>query len=156
MSLVKATGLRDIRRINELKEDENIVWSLWGYPIVYISLTMTLAIARMAQLAHLHWSQVVYFIGQILWACEGWCNVLLYSTREGVIPWTWDGLIKGIIIFMQSYHPAFWEPGSSRPRNARATVGRLEEYQLDVIGRSRRSSFSTVLLRLIEEYNDEA
>lgn len=91
----------------ELKEDKDIAWSLLGY----IFLTMTLAIARMAELAHDEWPSAVYFVGQSLWACEGCFNVILYSTREGVIPWTWNGLVKGIIAFMHSYHPTFWKPG---------------------------------------------
>ena len=67
---------------------------LW-YPLVYIILVMLLSVGRLESMLGGHWTPIVCFLGAALYACEGWCTVLLYtSTREGVISWNWFAWIK--------------------------------------------------------------
>ena len=82
------------------QEQRQIAISLRFYPIVYMILTLPLAVARTANKGSL-W----YFVGESLYACEGWCNVLLYTTREGVIRWTWTGWRKELLDLMDAYQP---------------------------------------------------
>lgn len=115
-NLIKAAGLQnervkhenqDVRRQNEnvQKEQWQIALSLGFYPAVYMILTMTLAISRILNMAGMNLNPVVYFIGESLYSCEGWCNVLLYTTREGVIPWTWTRWRNDLLALMEAYHP---------------------------------------------------
>lgn len=101
-NLTKAAKLQ-----NEKVQDEqwHIARSLVFYPTVYMILTMTLAISRILNMAHVNLNPVVYFIGESLYASEGWCYVLLYTTREGVIPWTWTGWRNDLLALMEAYHP---------------------------------------------------
>jgi hypothetical protein len=67
---------------------------LW-YPLVYVVLTMPLSVARLESMISGNWGITVVFVGAALYAAEGLCTVLLYtSTREGVICWDWFVWLK--------------------------------------------------------------
>jgi hypothetical protein len=67
---------------------------LW-YPLVYVVLTMPLSVARLESMISGNWGITVVFVGAALYAAEGLCTVLLYtSTREGVISWNWFVWLK--------------------------------------------------------------
>jgi len=87
---------------NLQREQRQTAISLIFYPTVYMVLTLTLAIARTMDKDV---SPLWLFVGESLYACEGWCNVLLYTTREGVIPWTWTGWRNDLLALMDAYHP---------------------------------------------------
>jgi hypothetical protein len=60
------------------------------YPIVYICLTMTVTVARLAQSAGNNWGLTTIHVGAAIYVCSGWVNVLLYTaTRKGIISWDW-------------------------------------------------------------------
>jgi hypothetical protein len=87
------------------KERKELARGLLFYPLLYILCTLTLSIVRLADIEGHEWSQIVYFIGASLYACEGWCNVLLYTTRDGVISWSWLGWRNHIYEILEAYHP---------------------------------------------------
>lgn len=87
------------------KEQNQIAASLMLYPAVYILLSVVLASGRLVGfIRHKDVTPVWLSIGEIFYACEGWCNVLLYTTREGVIPWTWTGWRHDVLALMEVYH----------------------------------------------------
>lgn len=70
----------------------NVARSLLWYPLVYLCLTTPITIGRLATYGGHHWGEVCIFIGASIYACAGFCNVLLYTaTRKGIIQFTWCG-----------------------------------------------------------------
>jgi hypothetical protein len=66
--------------------------SLLWYPLVYLCLTAPITVGRLGNYAGDDWAETVIFVGASIYACAGWCNVLLYTaTRKGLISWTWCG-----------------------------------------------------------------
>ena len=69
--------------------------SLLWYPLIYILVTVTITIARLAAFANAPWATTCVFVGASLYACGGWANALLYTTtRKGIITWSWFGWSK--------------------------------------------------------------
>jgi hypothetical protein len=62
-------------------EQKRITMSVIFYPTIYIVLTFPLAISRNLDR---DLNPVWYYVGQSLYACEGWCNVFLYTTRDSL------------------------------------------------------------------------
>jgi hypothetical protein len=66
--------------------------SLLYYPLIYLFVTTTLTIGRLATFTNAPWAQTCIFVGATLYACGGWANALLYTTtRKGIIGWSWCG-----------------------------------------------------------------
>ena len=60
------------------------------YPVIYIILTMPLAISRIAEFAGQEWGLTYVYVGAAIFDCSGLANVLLYTTtRKGIISWSW-------------------------------------------------------------------
>lgn len=69
--------------------------SLLWYPLIYLCLTAPITIGRLASYGGADWGSTCIFIGASIYACAGWCNVLLYTaTRKGIVQWTWCGWSK--------------------------------------------------------------
>jgi len=67
------------------------------YPLLYIALTMTLSVTRLANFVGCDWGDAVVFVGATLFTCGGWCNVVLYTaTRRGIVGWEWFGWVRWI------------------------------------------------------------
>lgn len=63
-------------------------YTLLGYPIIYICLTMPLCISRLSEFAGQEWGSNAVYVGACIYTCTGFCNVLLYSlTRKGIVSW---------------------------------------------------------------------
>jgi hypothetical protein len=72
------------RRINRMTR------TLLFYPIIYICLTLPLAISRISEFAGKDVPFTTVYICVSLYSCSGWVNVLLYTaTRKGIISWNW-------------------------------------------------------------------
>ena len=87
------------------EDNRELAQALLWYPVLYILCTMPLSSARLADIAGYGWSENAYFVGAGLYACEGWCNILLYTSREGVLPWSWLGFRQHIYEMLEAYHP---------------------------------------------------
>ena len=84
----RATNDSNLQRKRMLQVARSLLW----YPLVYLCLTAPITIGRLGTYAGDSWGQTVIFVGASLYACAGWCNVLLYTaTRKGIISWTWCG-----------------------------------------------------------------
>ena len=58
------------------------------YPLVYFILVFPLAASRLMEFANEHWSLTAVYVGGTLFDCQGWVNVILYTTtRQGIISW---------------------------------------------------------------------
>ncbi|KAI5306335.1 hypothetical protein KEM56_001356 [Ascosphaera pollenicola] len=56
------------------------------YPIAYVSLSLPLAAARMADARNREWSSTYHCVAGCVMACSGWVNVLLYAlTRRSLV-----------------------------------------------------------------------
>jgi hypothetical protein len=76
------TGDKTHRRMNR------VTFTLLGYPLLYISLTMPLCIVRLSEFAGRNWGYTGIYIGGCIFTCTGFCNVLLYTlTRKGIVSW---------------------------------------------------------------------
>jgi hypothetical protein len=72
------------RRMNRVSR------TLLCYPIIYIILTMPIAVSRLCEFAGKNWSLISVYIGGCLFMSSGFFNVLLYTTtRKGIISWRW-------------------------------------------------------------------
>jgi hypothetical protein len=73
----------------------NVARSLLWYPLVYLCLTTPITIGRLATYGGHHWGEVCIFIGASIYACAGFCNVLLYTaTRKGIVNFSCSGKRK--------------------------------------------------------------
>jgi hypothetical protein len=64
--------------------------TLLCYPVMYIALTITLCITRLAQFGNKDWGLGPVYAGAAIFECTGFVNVLLYTlTRRGIISWSW-------------------------------------------------------------------
>jgi len=87
-----ASAIRRVRRNedNSRRRMTQVAVRLLCYPIVYISLTMPVSIARLAQLSGHNWGLTAILVGAAVYVCSGWVNVFLYTaTRKGFISWDW-------------------------------------------------------------------
>jgi hypothetical protein len=84
----RSTNDSNVQRKRMLQVARSLLW----YPLVYLCLTAPITIGRLGTYAGDSWGQTVIFVGASIYACAGWCNVLLYTaTRKGIISWTWCG-----------------------------------------------------------------
>jgi hypothetical protein len=90
LELIEAGRNAPIGRV-PLRLGTTILW----YPLVYVVLTMPLSVVRLESMISGNWGITVVFVGAALYAAEGLCTVLLYtSTRQGVISWDWFVWLK--------------------------------------------------------------
>ena len=72
------------------KRMNQVAVTLLCYPVMYICLTMPLAITRLSSFAGNEWGLTSIYVGASIYCCSGFVNVLLYTaTRKGIISWNW-------------------------------------------------------------------
>jgi hypothetical protein len=75
------------------KRMNQVALTLLCYPIMYICLTMPIAITRISEFAGNHWGLTSIYVAACIYSCSGFVNVLLYTaTRKGII--SWGGLFR--------------------------------------------------------------
>ena len=115
----RSTRPRADKRMNQVS------LTLLCYPIVYIILTMPIAVSRLCEFGGKKGSLTSIYIGGYLFMSSGLINVLLYTTtRRGIISWRW---------FLRKFkheppsraaptHVSRYYPGSSLSQFASSTI----------------------------------